>query len=111
MGVTNNAALARVFWPQAALGELEPGAHADLILVDYAAYTPLTVGNLPWHILFGFEASAVTATMVAGRWLMRDRTLVTLDEATIAARARELSEAAWQRYFENGTGIRDDRAV
>ena len=103
MAVTNNAALARVLWPHAALGELAPGAHADLILVDYAAFTPLTAGNLPWHILFGFEASAVTATMVAGKWLMRDRTLVTLDEAAIAARARELSVAVWQRYLETGT--------
>jgi hypothetical protein len=36
--------------------------------------------------------------MSAGRWLMRDRKLLTLDEAEIAARARELSAAAWQRY-------------
>jgi cytosine/adenosine deaminase-related metal-dependent hydrolase len=100
MAVTNNAALARVFWPDAPLGELSPGAYADLILVDYHPFTALTVGNLPWHILFGFEASAVTATMVAGRWLMRDRKLLTLPqgEAAIAARARELSAAVWRRY-------------
>jgi putative selenium metabolism protein SsnA len=98
MAVANNAALARVFWPHAALGEISPGAYADLMLVDYLPFTELTAGNLPWHILFGFEADAVTATMVAGRWLMRDRRLLTLDEAEIAARARELSAAAWQRY-------------
>ncbi|MBC7263541.1 MAG: putative aminohydrolase SsnA [Chloroflexi bacterium] len=100
MAVTNNAALARIFWPEAAVGEISPGAYADLILVDYHPFTELTAGNLPWHILFGFEASAITSTMVAGRWLMRDRVLLTLDEATIAARARELSAAVWQRYKE-----------
>jgi len=99
MAVTNNAALARVFWPDAPLGEISPGACADLILVDYHPFTELTAGNLPWHILFGFEASAVTGTMVAGKWLMRERKLLTLDEAAIAARARELSAAAWQRYL------------
>ena len=98
MAVANNALLARTFWPDAAVGELSPGAHADLILVDYRPFTELTAGNLPWHILFGFEASAVTATMVAGEWLMRDRVLLTVDEEAIAARARELSGGVWQRY-------------
>jgi len=102
MAVTNNAALARVFWPTAPIGEISPGAYADLILVDYHPFTPLTAGNLPWHILFGFEASAVTGTMVAGRWLMRERQLLTLDEATIAARACELSATAWSRYWALG---------
>ena len=100
MAVSNNAALGRVFWAQAALGEISPGAYADLILVDYAPFTELTAGNLPWHILFGFEADAVTSTMVGGKWLMRDRVLLTLDEAEIAAKARERSAAVWQRYSQ-----------
>jgi putative selenium metabolism protein SsnA len=100
MAVTNNAALARVFWPAAALGEISPGAYADLMLADYHPFTDLTAGNLPWHILFGFEASTVTSTMAAGRWLMRDRKLLTLDEEAIAARARQLSAAVWQRYVQ-----------
>jgi cytosine/adenosine deaminase-related metal-dependent hydrolase len=98
MAVANNARLARVFWPDAAIGELSPGACADLILVDYHPFTDLTAGNLPWHILFGFEADAVSSTMVAGKWLMRDRELLTLDEEAISARARELSAGVWQRY-------------
>jgi hypothetical protein len=40
--------------------------------------------------------------MVAGRWLMRDRVLLTLDEAAIAARARELSAETWKRYSALG---------
>ena len=96
--IANNAALARVFWPDAAVGEISPGAYADLILVDYAPFTELTAGNLPWHILFGFEADAVTATLCGGRWLMRDRVLLTLDEEAITARARELSAETWRRY-------------
>jgi putative selenium metabolism protein SsnA len=98
MAVGNNAALARVFWPGTPLGALVPGAAADLILVDYHPFTELTAGNLPWHILFGFEAGDVTATMVGGRWLMRDRKLLTLDPAAIAAQARALSAGVWQRY-------------
>ena len=102
MAVANNAEMAGVFWPEAPLGEISPGACADLILVDYHPFTELTAGSLPWHILFGFEASAVTATMVAGKWLMRDRKLLTLDKEAIATKARELSSAVWQRYLDLG---------
>ncbi len=98
MAVTNNAALAGVFFPRAPLGVLAEGALADLILVDYHPTTPLSAGNLPWHILFCFESSMVTSTICAGRVLMRDRRLLYLDEAEIAARSRELAAKAWERF-------------
>ncbi len=100
MAAYNNGALASTLWPEAPIGQLVPGAQADLILVDYQPFTPLTAENLPWHILFGFEAGMVTDTMVAGRWLMRDRKLLTLDEEAIVRRARELSSEVWRRYAE-----------
>ena len=98
MATEHNARLAECFFPDAHLGELAPGAAADLIFVDYHPFTPLHAGNLPWHILFGFEASMVTTTIVNGRLLMRDRQLLTLDEKAIAAEARALAPALWQRY-------------
>ena len=98
LGVYNNAALAGMFFPDARLGVLTQGAHADLIFVDYHPFTPLTAGNLPWHIVFGFHESMVTATIVGGKVLMRDRHLQTLDEENIAAQARELAPAVWERY-------------
>ena len=98
MAVHNNARLAEQFFPEAEIGVLKPGAFADLILVDYHPITPLTAGNLPWHILFGFSESMVTTTIVAGRILMKDRVLLTLDEEQIAARARELAVHVWRRY-------------
>lgn len=94
----NNAGLARQFFPGAPLGVLQEGARADLIVVDYQPTTPLNADNLPWHIVFGFQGSMVTSTMVDGQWLMRDRQLLTLDEEEITARARELAPAVWQRY-------------
>jgi putative selenium metabolism protein SsnA len=97
LAYANNARLARVFWPDLALGELCEGAAADLVFLDYQPTTPLTAGNLPWHLLFGLEASAVTATVCAGRVLMRDRRLLTLDEEAITARSRELAAKVWQR--------------
>jgi putative selenium metabolism protein SsnA len=96
--VHNNAALVDVFFPGSGIGQLKPGARADMIFVNAHPFTPLTSGNLPWHILFGFESSAVTATMVDGRFLMRDRELLTLNEAEIAAEAQALAPDVWARY-------------
>ncbi|MBN1427815.1 MAG: putative aminohydrolase SsnA [Anaerolineae bacterium] len=98
MAVHNNASLARIFFPDTPPGLLLPGSAADIILVDYHPTTPLSAGNLPWHILFGFEPSMVTTTICAGRVLMRDRRLLTLDDAVVTARSRELAKAAWERY-------------
>jgi putative selenium metabolism protein SsnA len=98
MAVYNNAALTEVFFPEAPIGRVVPGAQADLIFVDYHAPTPLTAGNLPWHIVFGFNPSMVTTTIVAGRVLMQDCQLLTLDEQAIYARARQLSPVVWERY-------------
>src|SRR3989441_1885453 len=75
------------------VGQLSVGAAADLVVLDYLPPTPLSSGNFPWHLIFGMDGQHVNSTMVAGRWLMRDRQLLTLDEARIHARARELSRA------------------
>jgi putative selenium metabolism protein SsnA len=104
MAIYNNMALAGVFWPELPIGRLEEGAAADIILVDYHPTTPLTAGNLPWHIIFGFEIDMVTTTIVAGRVLMRDRQLLTLDEAEITAKSRELAKGVWQRFEELSVG-------
>lgn len=101
MAVTNSAALAGVFFPQASLGLIAPGAFADLIFVDYHPFTTLTAGNLAWHILFGFEPSMVTTTICGGRVLMRDRRLLFVDEAEIAARSREAAAQVWERFAAN----------
>ena len=98
MAVDNNAALVTELFDGLPVGEIREGAAADLIFVDYHPFTALTPGNLPWHILFGFHESMVTATIVAGKPLMYRRELLTLDEKAIAAEALRISKATWERY-------------
>lgn len=100
MAIYNNARLASSFFPEAPLGVITPGAAADLIFVDYQPFTPLTVDNLPWHIIFGFHESMVSTTMVAGKLLMHKRELLTMDEKEVAWRARQLVPAVWERYSQ-----------
>jgi len=96
-----NAQLARLFFPRTQLGELASGHAADLIMLDYHPFTPLTVDNLPWHAIFGFESDMISATMVNGKFLMWDRVLLTLDEASIAAEALAHAPEVWARYAAN----------
>ena len=98
IGVENNSALISDLFDGLRVGEITEGAAADLIFVDYHPFTAMNAGNLPWHILFGFQESMVTATIVAGKPLMADRKLLTLDEAEIAAKAMEISQKTWQRF-------------
>jgi len=100
MGVYNNAGLAGVFFSEAPLGVLSPGAYADLIFVDYHPHTPLDEGNLPWQIIFGFNESMVTTTIVNGKVLMHNRQLLTLDEEAITKHAWELAPKVWERYHQ-----------
>jgi len=96
MAYGNNTNLARRFFPQP-VGELSVGAFADIIFLDYHPTTPLSPGNLPWHILFGVDGANVTHTIASGRVLMKDRQLTTLDEAAITTKSRELAEKVWSR--------------
>jgi putative selenium metabolism protein SsnA len=99
LAFADNAKLARVFWPQP-VGALEPGALADIILLDYYPYTPITDGNTPWHVVFGMDGSQVTHTICHGKLLMEERRLLTLDEEAIAAKAMELAKGAWRRVAD-----------
>ena len=97
IAVENNSRLASQTWGGLRIGMIEKGAAADLILVDYHPITPMHAGNLPWHILFGFRDGMVTSTIAGGKLLMKDRKLLLLDEAEIAAKAREAAIRSWDR--------------
>ncbi|MCY3992285.1 MAG: putative aminohydrolase SsnA [Caldilineaceae bacterium] len=100
MAVYNNRRLADVFFDKP-VGILTPGAFADLILLDYYPTTPLNSDNLPWHILFGISGGHVHSSICHGRVLMRDRELLTLDEAEISARSRERAQETWERFWKS----------
>jgi cytosine/adenosine deaminase-related metal-dependent hydrolase len=78
----------------------EPGDPADLVVLDYRPPTPLHAGNLAGHVLFGVDRSHVRSTMVAGRFVLRDRRIVTVDEAALVPRARLVAERLWRRMRE-----------
>jgi len=79
------------------LGVLREGAAADVIVADYDPLTPMDASNLNGHILFGMTGRHVTATVCAGRVLMKDRQVLVCDEAGVWAGCRRQAADFWRR--------------
>ena len=81
----------------AKLGTLEPGAAADVITVDYDPPTPMQAENVNAHMHFGIYGPMVRTSMINGRLVMRDRTLLTMDEKALRAESRAAAAALWKK--------------
>ncbi|RLB63219.1 MAG: putative aminohydrolase SsnA [Deltaproteobacteria bacterium] len=93
----HNAALATACFGKT-LGVLEKGAAADVIVMDYTPFTPATADNAYGHLLFGAAAERVDTTVCAGKVLMREGKLETLDVARFAREALDRTPQTWTRF-------------
>ena len=77
-------------------GSLEPGKRADLIVVDLdRPHNVPRFGRDPnsvyAQLVYASKASDVVDVMCNGRWLMRDRRLLTLDEDELRSAAADIA--------------------
>ncbi len=79
------------------LGEISEGRPADLAIIDYQPPTPLSEANLLGHLIFGLVDATVDTTVCRGQVLMKGKQILSMDEARIAARSRELVPKMWER--------------
>lgn len=100
----NNAATARRFFDEPHLGELVPGAPADIVVVDAPPPTPIDDSNLFAHLVYGASEAPVRHTIARGQILLRDFEHQVLDPAEIAERARERAPELWERFRSLGWG-------
>ncbi|AVQ46515.1 amidohydrolase [Clostridium botulinum] len=75
------------------IGSLEVGKKADLIIIN-----PKSIGNLPMHdpignIVYSMHSSDVESSMCNGKWLMKNKVLLTIDEEDIIREAQEKATA------------------
>jgi 5-methylthioadenosine/S-adenosylhomocysteine deaminase len=68
-------------------GRIEPGAAADVAVVDLDAAHLTPVHDPVSHLVYAARGSDVRHTVCDGRVLMRDREVVTLDAAAVRERA------------------------
>lgn len=78
---------ARVLGLSDRTGSLEPGKQADVIRISLAAPRLHPVYDIYATLVFSAMAPDLRDTMVAGRWLMRDRSVLTLERAKVMADA------------------------
>ncbi len=98
--LATNVEVARRFFDQPLLGTLAPGAPADVIVIDAPPPTPIGAENFFGHLVYGLSEAPVRHTVARGRLLLEDFRHRTIDPEALAARARELSPALWQRFRE-----------
>jgi 5-methylthioadenosine/S-adenosylhomocysteine deaminase len=78
-------------------GSLTPGRRADLILMDLTALhnSPAfrrSADNVYAQIVYAGKSTDVTDVMVNGKWLMRGRELLTLDQDTLLSEAASVAQ-------------------
>jgi 5-methylthioadenosine/S-adenosylhomocysteine deaminase len=73
------------------IGSLESGKKADLILVDLGAPHATPMYNVYSHLVYALKASDVRTVVIAGKIVMDDRSMRTLDENVILSKARDYS--------------------
>ncbi len=96
MAFANNSEIVSRYFGKK-IGCLAPGWQADLITVDYNPYTDLTADNWYAHLLMGMSGGMVRTTMVAGRLLMQNRDLLTVDAERVYRQARLQARGVWER--------------
>ena len=77
------------------LGMLEPGAAADIVLVDYQEPTPITGSNFLSHMTSAFSGK-VTDVIVNGKTVVRDRHCTQVDEEKILAECKVQEDQIWK---------------
>lgn len=78
---------ARALHLEGAIGSLEVGKRADLVVIDLEAINQIPLSSIYSALVYATKASDVRTVLVEGRVLLRDRQLLTLDEPAIEAEA------------------------
>jgi 5-methylthioadenosine/S-adenosylhomocysteine deaminase len=80
---------ARALHLEKRIGSLEAGKQADLIVVDTSAPHATPMYNFYSELVFALKATDVRTVVIAGRVIMDERKMLTLNEDEILQKARE----------------------
>jgi 5-methylthioadenosine/S-adenosylhomocysteine deaminase len=83
---------ARALHLEKEIGSIETGKRADLVIVDVDGLNQTPFYNIYSDLVYSAKAGDVRTVIVEGKVLMRDRRLLTLNEATIKADAHRYRE-------------------
>lgn len=75
------------------IGSIEPGKQADLVRIDLSAPRLQPIYDPYATLVYSTMADDVRDVMVAGRWLMRDRAVLTLERKKVMRDALQVASA------------------
>ena len=82
---------ARVLGMEKEIGSLEPGKKADMILLDMMQPHAHPIYNIYSLLVYSMKAADVETVLVDGKFIMRDRKLLHLDEKSIYGKIEEVA--------------------
>jgi 5-methylthioadenosine/S-adenosylhomocysteine deaminase len=74
------------------IGSIETGKRADIVIVERDSLNQIPLYNIYSDLVYATKASDVQTVIINGRIVMRDRQLLTLDEAAIKESARSFRD-------------------
>lgn len=77
------------------LGEIAPGAPADLVMIDYRPSTEFSSKTLLEHLWSGLLRAPVSGVMISGNVIMDNGVVLTVDERDVAEHARQAAHRVW----------------
>jgi 5-methylthioadenosine/S-adenosylhomocysteine deaminase len=83
---------ARAMHLEKEIGSIEKGKRADIVIVDLDDLNQTPYYNIYSNLVYSAKAAHVRTVMIEGRVVMRDRRLLTLNEAAIKVDARKYRE-------------------
>ncbi|MEU6663160.1 amidohydrolase family protein [Streptomyces sp. NPDC046821] len=78
------------------LGSIEAGKLADLVLVDLDGAHLAPVLDPVANLVYAGQSSDIHSVMVGGKFVVRDREALTVDEQAIVERAQHRAEELWR---------------
>jgi 5-methylthioadenosine/S-adenosylhomocysteine deaminase len=87
---------ARVLGMEGRIGSIREGKLADLVLVDIHTPHLTPIYDPVSHLVYAARSSDVRHVMVGGRWVVREKRLVSFDPAPVMAAARKVASSVRQ---------------
>jgi cytosine/adenosine deaminase-related metal-dependent hydrolase len=85
-----------------ALGTLAVGKKADMLVVDTQRAHLVPAGRFVSAWIHNGQPSDIEAVMIDGRFVMRDRKVLTVDEAAIVSQAHAVGRRIWKQVLAAG---------
>jgi len=93
---------ARAVRQEKLVGSLEVGKKADLLVVDTQRAHLVPAGRIVSAVIHNGHPSDIESVMVDGQFIMRDRKVLTMDEAGVIAEADEVGRRIWKEVLAAG---------